>query len=117
MEFITSKKIIVTFFMSIFFSTTNYSQNTSRLESFSSDYTVFLIQLKEVLNVNSNANAKKFYKNFVKNQENYSVSDRKKIIEILSYMLNKSYKINVYFYNFFEVVSIFSSEIIFKGSV
>ena len=111
MEFITSKKTITTFFISVIFSMTIYPQNISRVKTFSRDYTVFLIELKEVLNVNTNANAKKIYKNFVKNQENYNSSDRKKIIEISSYMLNKSYKINIYFYKFFEVLSVFSSDI------
>ena len=63
-----------------------------------------------MLNVNTNTNAKKIYKKFLKNQEYYSDNERKKIIEISSYMFNKSYKINIYFYKFFEVLSTFSSE-------
>tara|TARA_B100001093_G_scaffold328588_1_gene313608 strand:+ start:60865 stop:65322 length:4458 start_codon:yes stop_codon:yes gene_type:complete len=111
MEFITSKKSIIILIISVFFNISSYSQNTLSSENFSSDYTVFLTELKEVLNVTTNANAKKIYKKFLKNQDYYSINDRKKITEILSYMLNKSYKINIYFYKFFEVLSVFSSDI------
>ena len=110
MEFITSKKSIIAFIIYVFFSISSYSQNTSSSEIFSKDYPVFLSELKDVLNVNTNANAKKIYKKFLKNQEYYSEEERKKIIEISSYMFNKSYKINIYFYKFFEVLSTFSSE-------
>ena len=110
MEFITSKKSIIALIIYVFFSISSYSQNTSSSEIFSRDYPVFLDEIKEVLNVNTNTNAKKIYKKFLKNQEYYSDNERKKIIEISSYMFNKSYKINIYFYKFFEVVSTFSSE-------
>ena len=110
MEFITSKKSIIASIIYVFFSISSYSQNTSSSEIFSKDYPVFLSELKDVLNVNANANAKKIYKKFLKNQEYYSDEERKKIIEISSYMFNKSYKINMYFYKFFEVLSTFSSE-------
>lgn len=110
MEFITSKKSIIALIIYVFFSISSYSQNTSSSEIFSRDYPVFLSELKDVLNVNANANAKKIYKKFLKNQEYYSDEERKKIIEISSYMFNESYKINVYFYKLFEVLSTFSSK-------
>ena len=110
MEFITSKKSIIAFIIYVFFSISSYSQKHIKFRNFSKDYPVFLTELKDVLNVNANANAKKIYKKFLKNQEYYSDKERKKIIEISSYMFNKSYKINIYFYKFFEVLSTFSSE-------
>ena len=93
MEFITSKKSIIALIIYVFFSISSYSQNTSSSEIFSRDYPVFLDEIKEVLNVNTNTNAKKIYKKFLKNQEYYSEEERKKIIEISSYMFNVLLKI------------------------
>ena len=64
MEFITSKKSIIAFMIYMFFSISSYSQNTSSSEIFSRDYPVFLSELKEVLNVNTNTNAKRYIKSF-----------------------------------------------------
>ena len=105
MAFITFKKNLVFSVLFLFVTLISYSQRVNSIEVFSKEFDVYTQELKVYLNVSSNSESKKVFKQFMKNKDEYTDLEQSLFIDISNYMLSKSYKAKPYFIDFLNTAS------------
>ena len=100
MVFNAFKKVVL--ITILFFISVSLSNAQNKIKAFSEDYSVYLNELSEFMFSSDNNDLKSNFKNFKKNssKENYTDSQKNKIISISNRMLKKRYKASTHFNNF-----------------
>ena len=100
MVFNAFKKVVL--ITILFFISVSLSNAQNKIKAFSEDYSVYLNELSEFMFSSDNNDLKSNFKNFKKisSKENYTDSQKNKIISISNRMLKKRYKASTHFNNF-----------------
>ena len=100
MVFNAFKKVVL--ITILFFISVSLSNAQNKIKVFSEDYSVYLNELSEFMLSSDNNDLKSNFKTFKKisSKENYTDSQKNKIISISNRMLKKRYKASTHFNNF-----------------
>ena len=100
---VTFKKSLILLLFFLFFNFSSFSQK-KKLDIFSNDFSVYLTELGDFMITTKNNKLKSVYKNFLKQSNTFSVSEKNSIIQISNKMLLKRLRANPHFTKFLSTV-------------
>ena len=90
----------------------SYSQDNSKLNSFSKEFTTYIDELQEIMFLSKNKEAKIVFKSFedMIDSDVFLESHKEEIIKIYNLMLEKRLRVNSYFIQFLRSLSMLSQD-------